>query len=142
MLDRLDPIKCNEESRQHSAIAEWVWNSHWWVEYCSRYYKCKWCGISCSSLTGITKDFPLCKENPAIKKLLSASRTPRSDLAQDINTIVNKLLEQKEKGAIKKSLEAQENKVYDPIIGYVSGTNLDIAPCPKCGMTCVRTDKK
>jgi hypothetical protein len=142
MLDRLDPIKCDEESRQRSAIAEWAWNSHWWVEYCSGYYKCKWCGTACSSLTGITKDFPLCKENPAIKKLLSASRTPSSDLAQDINIIVNKLLEQKEKGAIKKLLEAQGDKVYSPVIGYVSGSGLNLVSCPTCRMLCVCTNKK
>jgi hypothetical protein len=142
MLDRLDPIKCNEESRQHSAIAEWVWNSHWWVEYCSGYYKCKWCGISCSSLTGITKDSPLCKENPAIKKLLSSLRMPSSDLAQDINIIVSKLIEQKEKDAIKKPLEAQKDKVYNPVVGYLSGTNLNLVPCPTCNALCVCTNKK
>jgi len=135
MLDRLDPIKCDEESRQRSAIAEWAWNSHWWVEYCSGYYKCKWCGISCSSLTGITEDFPLCKENPAIKRLLPSPRVSRSDLAKDINIIVDRLLENHEKAA-------QKNKVYRPVMGVINGSGLNFVPCPTCKMPCVCTNKK
>ena len=74
MLDRLDSIKISEKSREDMAVANWAWESHWWVEYIAGYYKCKLCGANSTSVTGITKDFPLCKENYAVKKLLAVGK--------------------------------------------------------------------
>lgn len=70
MMDRFTIIANKEETREFIEIANWAWNSHWWVEYSPGYCKCKWCGRDHTSEMGIDKDFPLCEENYAIKKIL------------------------------------------------------------------------
>ena len=69
MLDRFEVPKNEEVIREQMELASWAWNSHWWVESYPGYYECRWCKMTCTSVMGIDIDFPLCKENYAIKKL-------------------------------------------------------------------------
>lgn len=59
-----------EEDKLAGSLADWIFNSHYWIEDYPGYYKCDWCGVSKTSMMSVTKDDPLCPENPAIKKLL------------------------------------------------------------------------
>lgn len=64
MLKHLD-----EQTREDHEIAEWAWNSHYWVKDFGR-YECAWCGMyhSSTKARGIDKDFPLCRKNYAVKR--------------------------------------------------------------------------
>ncbi|MHA1700689.1 MAG: hypothetical protein ACTSWK_00315 [Promethearchaeota archaeon] len=73
MLDRFDLIQNEEKTKEFIELTNWIWNSHWWVEYAPGYCKCRWCGMQHTSKMGISKNYPLCKENPAIKKLLKGN---------------------------------------------------------------------
>lgn len=70
MIDRYEVRRIDEEIHEDYELANWAWNSHWWVEYAPGYCRCKWCKALHTSEQGINKDFPLCNENPAIKKFL------------------------------------------------------------------------
>jgi len=70
MVERIDPFVLTEAQREDSSIAQWAWDSHYWIEYHPGYFECKWCKTIHYSSMGITKDFPLCPGNYAIKKLL------------------------------------------------------------------------
>lgn len=71
MLKRCDPYKLTEEKEIKRALAQWAWDSHYWIEGPEGYFKCKWCGIKHISYQGLSIDFPLCKENEVVKKLKS-----------------------------------------------------------------------
>lgn len=68
MITRLNPIKITETVKEDMELMDWIWNSHWWIEYYSGYYKCKWCGVCHTSMMAITIDFPLCSKNPCLLK--------------------------------------------------------------------------
>jgi len=70
MIDRYEIISDIEKTREMIELSQWIWNSHWWVELRPGYCECKWCGRKHSSEWSVSKDFPLCKENPAIQKLI------------------------------------------------------------------------
>lgn len=70
MIDRYDILTISEKQQELFDIANWAWNSHYWVEYHPGYCECKWCGNKHTSEMGITHKFPLCKENPAIKTFI------------------------------------------------------------------------
>ena len=74
MIDRFEIINNKEEVREFIELANWVYNSHWWVELRPGYCECKWCGRKHSSEMGVNIDFPLCKGNPAIKKQLGEQK--------------------------------------------------------------------
>lgn len=44
MIDRFEIIKDKEIVREDIELANWAWNSHWWVELAPGYCECKWCG--------------------------------------------------------------------------------------------------
>ena len=51
-------------------IAQWAWDSHYWIEDKKGYYHCKWCGDTWTSEMGLNEKYNnLCKGNPLIKKL-------------------------------------------------------------------------
>jgi len=70
MLKKLKPYFMTEEEELEHEIASWAWNSHYWIETDPDYYQCKWCKMVHTGMMGIHKDFPLCKENPRIKKMI------------------------------------------------------------------------
>lgn len=63
-------IELTEEQKDLRALAEWVWNSHFWIEHQPGYYRCEWCGTYHTSLMPMHMDFSrICMGNPIIKKL-------------------------------------------------------------------------
>ena len=52
-------------------IAQWAWESHYWIEFSKGYWRCKWCKANWTSEMGLDDKYNhLCKGNPLIKKLL------------------------------------------------------------------------
>jgi hypothetical protein len=51
-------------------IAEWAFDSHFWVENPAGYYICKRCNMLHTSMQAIHKDYQLCSKNPALIKLM------------------------------------------------------------------------
>jgi len=70
MIKRIEVYKRTEKELEDHSLAEWAFDSHNWNETFPGYFTCLWCGIRHTSVQGITKEFPLCKENPILKKLL------------------------------------------------------------------------
>ena len=70
MIKRIKPFKINEEQKINMEIAEWAWQSHYWIESYPGYAQCKWCDRYHTSEMGIDRDFPLCPQNYAIKKYI------------------------------------------------------------------------
>jgi len=68
MLKRFDIIKISEEDSDDRALAEWIWQSHYWIEYSPGYFQCKWCGNTHTSCMSINSAISLCKYNPVIKR--------------------------------------------------------------------------
>ena len=64
------PVVLSPEGKEDHAIANWAFNSHWWVEDLPGHATCKWCGRDNFLSNPINKDFKLCTENYAIKKFL------------------------------------------------------------------------
>lgn len=71
MLKRLDPFVLSEQFEEDGDVATWAWGSHYWIEKRQGYYECKWCKRVCYSNQPIDRDYPLCKENYSIKRLLA-----------------------------------------------------------------------
>ena len=69
MIERLNPFVLSKESQENMELAEWIWQSHYWIEFRSGYYECKWCHKTHTSSMGISKDAPLCEKNPAVIKV-------------------------------------------------------------------------
>ena len=57
----------SDENWLDHQIAEWAFDSHNWVETSPAWYECQWCRII-HLANHIDKDFPLCKQNPALRK--------------------------------------------------------------------------
>lgn len=72
MYIRKEPVILSQEGDEAHSIANWAFDSHWWIEDRPGHATCKWCGRKnyLYSSNGINKDFKLCKENYAIKKFL------------------------------------------------------------------------
>ena len=70
MLKRINVYERTEEEEMNHSLAEWAFNSHNWYEMFPGYFTCGWCEAHHASTMGINKEFPLCKENPIIKKFL------------------------------------------------------------------------
>lgn len=68
MLKRCNPYILTETAQDDLELADWAWNSHYWIEEYSGYYHCKYCGAYFTSTQGITTDTPLCKKNPVLLK--------------------------------------------------------------------------
>lgn len=70
MIKRLSPFILNEQQEEDRALAEWIFNSHWWIETSPGYYNCKWCTEFHNSSMGISKEQRLCEANPSVIKFL------------------------------------------------------------------------
>ena len=70
MLKKAEPfiLSADDEERMH--MAEWIWQSHNWVEETAGYYHCKWCDRWHTSQMAVRFDDHLCPKNPAVLKLL------------------------------------------------------------------------
>ena len=71
MLKRMEPYKYDldsmtDEQIVNFAIAEWIWNSHSWIEEPAGYFNCEWCNATTTNMQAIRHDAPLCRENPAV----------------------------------------------------------------------------
>lgn len=65
MLKRSPIYSMNEQTELDKSIAEWIFQSHYWVEDRAGYFQCEWCGrVHTSGI--ITKNDDLCKSNPKI----------------------------------------------------------------------------
>lgn len=73
MLKRIDPYPYDENmsdaDAEKFALAEWIWNSHSWVEEPAGYFKCEWCHKDTTNTQAIRPDAPLCPMNPAVLTL-------------------------------------------------------------------------
>ena len=76
MLKRLEILRFTNQQTEDMELANWAWNSHYWDEYSPGYYQCRWCLNLHTSTTGVSAQYPLCNENPAIKKLWKAREKP------------------------------------------------------------------
>ena len=84
MIEKFKIQKLTDQQQELLSIADWAWNSHWWIEHSPGYCKCKWCGQQYTSEIGINSNYPLCKKNPAIQKFIISAfagpeKTPASD---------------------------------------------------------------
>jgi hypothetical protein len=70
MIKRLNPFNITEERASDMALADWSFNSHFWIEESIGYFVCSKCGARHTSIQPITKDYPLCMGNPRLKDLL------------------------------------------------------------------------
>ena len=70
MIKKLSEYKINEKDQLDIELAEWAFQSHYWIETYPGYYECDWCGVKHTSVLGITKDFPLCRNNYAINRFV------------------------------------------------------------------------
>ena len=69
MIKNLPQPKYEESLKMK--IAQWAWDSHYWVEDEKGYYHCEWCGAGWTSEMGLDEKYNyLCKKNPLIKKLI------------------------------------------------------------------------
>ena len=73
MFKRLKTYTINEEDIDKNILIDWVFNSHYWIEYYQGYYKCKWCDLFYASEMVINER--LCMKNPAVKQLLEKNIT-------------------------------------------------------------------
>lgn len=66
------PIKkLTLKEKEELSLAEWCWNSHFWVVLKDGYSKCEWCGNYWTDQTPLTKEYNvICKGNPVIKVFL------------------------------------------------------------------------
>ena len=69
MLKRLPVTRWDGFDEEKCELANWIWNSHSWVEESPGYFVCKWCKGVSSGYTPITTDDNLCRENSAVKRL-------------------------------------------------------------------------
>ena len=69
-MKRKDVVKITEEALLDHQIAEWAFNSHNWIEQdgFGTFY-CQWCSRY-HRQNHIDKNYPLCRENPAIKNTM------------------------------------------------------------------------
>jgi len=52
-------------------IANWCWDSHYWIEKHPNYWQCKWCGSTWTSEYPLTEAYDrLCVKNPIIKRAI------------------------------------------------------------------------
>ena len=71
MWKRLAPFIMTETQETNLSLANWIADSHNWIELSPGYFECAWCKMSLTSTMGISIEFPICKENPIIKKLIN-----------------------------------------------------------------------
>lgn len=71
MIERFEILKISNEQKELLSLADWAWNSHYWIEEYPGYCKCKWCGKNHTSEMSINWKFPICRKNPAIKNFIS-----------------------------------------------------------------------
>jgi len=70
MIKRLPFPKIKQKDRNKALLDEWVWNSHYWIEYSYGYCKCKYCGAIWTSEMSLDSNVKLCKKNPRLKELI------------------------------------------------------------------------
>ena len=70
MIKRLSLYNIASIDSHDIELANWVWNSHYWIEEAPGYFKCAWCNMHQASGQGITSDYPMCRNNPKIRKML------------------------------------------------------------------------
>jgi len=71
MWKRLNPFIITEEQTTNIELANWIVDSHNWIEVHTGYFECSWCKMQLTSTMGVSIKFPICKENPVIKKLIN-----------------------------------------------------------------------
>jgi len=73
----------SDENWLDHQIAEWAFDSHYWIETSPACYECQWCRIT-HIANCIDKYFPLCKENPALQKLMKRVQSKYDELIDNI----------------------------------------------------------
>lgn len=66
MIKRYNILRISKEDEDSLELIDWIWNSHYWIEYSPGYCKCKWCGAQHTSEMGMNLNYPICSKNPAI----------------------------------------------------------------------------
>jgi len=69
-IKRINVYRVPDIEQEDLTIAEWAFDSHYWVEENSGYFKCKWCGRQHTNTMVIMAGYPLCSENPSVKNYL------------------------------------------------------------------------
>lgn len=75
MIERIVPHTIpdeymTDEQKAELLLAEWAFDSHYWIEHPKKYYRCRWCERTHAKGQLVDKNFPLCPENPKIKNLI------------------------------------------------------------------------
>ena len=63
-------LKPSEQNQEESSLANWIWNSHNWVEDIPGHYHCIWCKEYQTSYSPISLENNLCPKNPAVLKVV------------------------------------------------------------------------
>jgi hypothetical protein len=58
------------EEEEKMNLAEWIWQSHSWIEDIPGYFRCEWCETCHTAYSGINSENLLCTKNPAVIKLI------------------------------------------------------------------------
>ena len=70
MLKRIEPYKYDphmtDEQAEKFALAEWIWNSHSWIEQPAGYFNCEWCMKTTTNTQAISSTDKVCLKNPAL----------------------------------------------------------------------------
>jgi hypothetical protein len=64
-------VNITEEDKEKIELAQWAWDSHYWVEYYPGYAECEYCKNQHASEIPITANYPLCRKNPILKKIFA-----------------------------------------------------------------------
>lgn len=69
MIKRCGIIPESKESKEARELAQWAWDSHYWIENRPGYAQCKWCKKIHTSEMPVDMSYPLCSENPILKRV-------------------------------------------------------------------------
>lgn len=71
MIERSKVFEIAPMEKEEMALAEWAFNSHYWVEDPAGYFNCKYCGRKHTSVMPIMRGYPLCPDNPYIRNYMA-----------------------------------------------------------------------
>lgn len=69
MIKRSPVFSVNEPTDLDKSMAQWIFDSHYWIENGAGYYQCEWCGKVHTHYSMITKNDELCNGNVKIVEL-------------------------------------------------------------------------
>ena len=93
MIKRCKPYMLTEEDKDALALADWIWNSHYWIESYPGYMDCMYCGKKATSNVSIRSTDDLCPGNPAVSRAAAIiKRTVEDSVAASIKRVMEDAL--------------------------------------------------